>query len=94
MPLAGNPDRGELTVSGRVTMPTPGYTFGWEAGRLDRSAVPSFELRMIANPPGGMVTQVLDTREVTYSGPAAAPRYSSITIVCEGRVLARIEHVS
>ena len=75
-------------------MPTPGYTFGWEAGRLYRSAIPSFELRMIANPPGGMVTQVLDTREVTYAGPAAAPRYSAITIVCEGRVLARIEDVS
>ncbi|MDZ4308687.1 hypothetical protein [Allopontixanthobacter sp.] len=91
--VPGNPDRNQLTVTGRVTMPTPAYTFAWEAGRLDRSAVPSFELRLLATPPDGMVAQVLDTSEVTYTGPAAAPRYSAITVTCEGRVLARIEDV-
>ncbi|MGB3377200.1 MAG: hypothetical protein WBH10_06590 [Allopontixanthobacter sediminis] len=92
-PVPGNPDRNQLTITGQVTMPTPGYTFAWEPGRLDRSAVPAFELRLLANPPAGMVTQVLDTREVSYSGPAAAARYRSISITCEGRVLGTIEDI-
>ncbi len=92
-PVPGNPDRNQLTITGQVTMPTPGYTFAWEPGRLDRSAIPAFELRLLANAPAGMVTQVLDTREVSYSGPAAAPRYRSITISCEGRILVTIEDV-
>lgn len=75
-------------------MPTPEYTFAWSPGRLDRSAVPSFELRLEARAPDGMVAQILDEREVTYSGPAAAPSYSAITVTCEGRVLGRIEGVS
>lgn len=93
-PVPGSDGRSQLSVSGKVTMPTPGYTFAWEAGRLDRSAVPSFELRLLANAPDRMVAQVLETREVSYHGPAAAPRYREITITCEGRVLAKIGDVS
>lgn len=92
-PLASNPDIQQLTVTGRVTMPTPDYSFAWNAGRLAGAAAPSFELRLLAKPPSGMVTQVLDTREVIYAGPAAAPRYREITVICEGRVLARIGDV-
>lgn len=92
-PVPGGAGKSQLAVSGKVTMPTPGYTFAWEAGRLDRSAVPSFELKLLTNAPDGMVAQVLDTREVSYQGPAATPRYRSITITCDGRILGRIDNV-
>lgn len=93
-PVPGNSSRSILSVTGKVTMPTPGYTFAWDQGALDRSAVPSFELKLSARAPDGMVSQVLDTREVSYSGPAAAQRYRAITVTCEGTVLGRIENVS
>lgn len=93
-PLAGDNQRSQLSVTGKVTMPTPGYTFAWEAGRLDRSAIPAFELHLQTRAPDGMVVQVLETREVTFIGPAAAPRYRAITIMCAGKELARIENVS
>lgn len=93
-PVPGNPDRSQLTVTGKVTMPTPEYTFAWEQGPLDRSAIPSFELRLLTRAPDGIVAQVLETREVRYMGPAAAPRYRAITVTCEGEVLGRIENVS
>lgn len=92
--LSGDDHRSQLSVTGKVTMPTPGYTFAWEAGRLDRSAIPSFVLHLQTRAPDGMVAQVLETREVMYSGPAAAPRYRTITVMCEGKELGRIENVS
>lgn len=93
-PVPGSDGRFQLTVTGKVTMPTPGYTFAWQAGRLDRSAIPTFELRLQTRAPEGMVVQSLETRDVSYSGPAAGPRYRAVTVTCEGRELARIENVS
>lgn len=97
-PLPGNPNLQQLTVTGKVTMPTPNYSFAWDTDLVDGAGpgagTPSLELRLLAKPPSGMVAQVLDTREVTYAGPAEAPNYRVISVTCEGRELARIENVS
>lgn len=93
MPLPGGEGRYQLVVTGNVTMPTPGFTFAWEQGRLDRSAIPAFELRLLTNAPAGTVAQMLETREVIYAGPAAAARYRSVTITCDGRTLGTVENI-
>ena len=69
-PTPSDPTRRTLTVTGTVTTPTPGYTFSWQPGRLDRSAVPAFQLMISGVAPDGLVMQALDTKNVTFIGPA------------------------
>ncbi|PQA89039.1 hypothetical protein CW354_03565 [Marinicaulis flavus] len=82
-----------LIVEGAVDMPTPGYTFSWEAGMADRSAVPAQRLHLTATAPDGMVTQVITTENVRYEGPAIAKEYRAAAVMCGDELLAEITDV-
>lgn len=84
-----NPDAAAtLFVEGEVDMPTPGYSFAWEVGMADRSAVPTQRLHIKATPPDGMTAQVVTTETVRYEGPAIAQSYRSVIVMCGEDVLA------
>ena len=82
-----------LHVTGKADMPTPGYRFSVEAGMADRSAMPVQRLILTATAPDGMVTQVVTTETVEYSGPAITTTYGGVMIMCGGEALAEITDV-
>ncbi|WP_411818240.1 hypothetical protein [Hyphococcus sp. DH-69] len=79
-----------LHVTGEIDLPTPGYEIEMIAGVADRSAIPTQRLIIKATPPSGMVTQVITTESVSYSGPAIADLYRSIMVLCGDTVLTEI----
>ena len=83
-----------LIVEGVVDMPTPGFTFTWEAGMADRSAIPVQRLHLSAAPPDGMVAQVVTSESVRYEGPAIAKQYRGVTVMCGDAVIAEITDVT
>lgn len=82
-----------LHVAGEVDMPTPGYSFEWAAGPLDRRMPPTQHLKLSATAPDGMVAQVVSTETVKYEGAAQASEYSAIVIRCGDEVLAEITEI-
>ncbi|MEZ5922472.1 MAG: hypothetical protein R3C60_14140 [Parvularculaceae bacterium] len=82
-----------LHVAGEVDMPTPGYTFDWEAGPTDRRLPPAQHINLVATPPDGMVTQVVTTETVKYEGEAMAGGYRAILVHCGDGVIAEITEV-
>ena len=82
-----------LIVEGVVDTPTPGYTFEWEAGMADRSAIPMQRLHLTATPPDGMAAQVITTETVRYEGPAIAENYRAVAVMCGEVLLADITDV-
>lgn len=82
-----------LHVYGKVTMPTPGYTFEWIEGRADRSMVPTVRLHLHATAPGGMVSQVLTEEDVQYSGVALTEKYTAVIVMCGETKLAEITEI-
>ena len=82
-----------LHVTGRITLPTPGYGAALREGPADRSAVPVQQLILNLTPPGGMVAQVLTTQEVRFEGPAIAQNYRGVRIMCAGAQLAEITEI-
>lgn len=83
----------QLIATGKVVLPTPGYTVTLTAGMADRSATPMQQLILAATPPTGMVTQVLTTQPVRYEGPAISTNYRAIRIMCGGQMLSEITDV-
>ena len=83
----------QLIATGKVVLPTPGYTVTLTAGMADRSATPVQQLILTATPPSGMVTQVLTTQPVRYQGPAISMQYRAIRIMCGGQMLSEITDV-
>ncbi len=69
-------------VVGKVDVATPGYTFTWSVGPMDRSATPALRLRLSAAKPDGMVNQVITTEEVKYEGPVPGAGISRVIIGC------------
>jgi len=69
-------------VIGKVDVRTPGYTFEWAEGPMDRSAMPVLRLRLIARKPDGMIAQIIATEEVKYQGPAPGTGISRVIIGC------------
>lgn len=82
-----------LHVTGRITLPTPGYAVTVREGPADRSAVPVQQLILELTPPSGMVSQVLFTQEVAYQGPAIAQQYRAVRVMCAGAQLAEITDI-
>lgn len=82
-----------LHVTGRITLPTPGYGVTLREGPADRSAIPVQQLILELTPPAGMVSQVIVTQEVAYQGPAIAQRYRAVRIMCAGTQLAEITDI-
>lgn len=93
-PTPGSEGEATLVVEGEVDTPTPGYTFSWEAGMADRSAVPMQRLHLAVTPPDGMVAQVITTESVRYEGPAIAENYRGVAVMCGEELLAEIADVT
>lgn len=81
-------------VSGKVDVNTGGYTFTWEEGPMDRSAIPALRLKLVPVKPDGMAMQVISTEEVHYSAPALSSGYSRVIIGCGGKTLAEITEIT
>ncbi len=90
------PGTGEptLNVTGVVELPTPGFTFVWREGPLDRRSPPTQRLVLVPESPTGLVAQVLTTETVQYRAHALATDYRSIHIVCGSHTLAIIDEVA
>ncbi|WP_425407817.1 hypothetical protein [Hyphococcus sp.] len=91
--MPGPDARPTLIVEGDVDAPTAGYTFSWQEGVADRSAVPFQRLHLTANPPDGMAAQVITTQTVRYEGPAIAENYRAVAVMCGEELLADITDV-
>lgn len=74
-------------VAGKVDMRSGGYTFRWEEGPLDRSAMPVLRLKLVPEAPDGMATTAITTEAVAYQAPALAGGYSRVVIGCGGTTL-------
>lgn len=82
----------KLIVTGHVTAPTGGYTFGWSNFRVAESYPVQVFVELTATPPAGMATQALVTQQVRGEWPLSPPA-GSVTIMCGGQALARIAPV-
>lgn len=81
-----------LIVTGKVTVPTGGYTFAWRDLRVAESYPVQVFAELEALPPDGPATQALDTHDLRGEWPIAPP-VGSVTITCDGTTLARIAPV-
>lgn len=86
-------EEGSLVVEGVVDLPTPGYALSFTQGPADRSAVPTQRLLLAATAPEGMVVQMIATETVRFEGPAIAPRYKAVLVLCGGAPLAEIADI-
>lgn len=82
----------KLIVTGKVTVPTGGYTFAWRDLRIAESYPVQVFAELEALPPDGVATQALDTHELRGEWPVTPP-VGSVTVTCDGRTLARISPV-
>ena len=83
-----------IHVIGQVTVRTGGYTFEWQEGPLDRSAMPALRLKLVPVAPDGMATMAITTEDVKYEAPALATGYRSVIIGCGGETLAEITEIT
>ncbi len=82
-----------IHVIGKVDVRTGGYTFTWEEGPLDRSAVPALRLKLVPVAPDGMATMAITTEDVKYEAPALSSGYSRVIIGCGSTTLAEITEI-
>ncbi len=92
-PAVGQNPSKVLHISGQVDLPTPGYSVKLEPGPADRAMPPSQRFRLTAEPPSGMVAQVITPTAVTFHMAATYPAYRSLVILCGERVLATISEM-
>lgn len=81
-----------LIATGRVTVPTGGYTFRWGSPRVMESYPVQVSVPLIAVPPSGAATQAVQTHEVRGEWPMSPP-VGSLTITCGDRILGRVSPV-
>jgi hypothetical protein len=81
-------------VTGKVTMRTGGFTFEWQEGPMDRSAIPALRLKLVPVAPDGMATMAITTEEVNYTAPALSSGYSRVIVGCGDTVLAEITEIT
>ncbi len=82
-----------IHVIGKVDVRTGGYTFTWEEGPMDRSAVPALRLKLVPVPPDGMATMAITTEDVAYQAPALSSGYRSVIIGCGSATLGEITEI-
>lgn len=70
-----------LVVTGKVTVPSGGYSVSLAEGPVERSDPPIQQILIRTRPPGGMATQALTTHDVRAEFPAMR-RYGGLTIRC------------
>lgn len=81
-------------VTGKVDVRTGGYSFEWQEGPMDRSAVPALRLKLVPVAPDGMATMAITTEEVHYTAPALGTGYSRVIIGCGSTTLAEITEIT
>lgn len=81
-------------VTGQVDVRTGGYTFDWQTGPLDRSAMPKLRLKLIPIAPDGMATMAITTEEVHYSAPTGGIAYSGVLVSCGSITLTDIDEIT
>ena len=90
--MPGPNARPTLIVTGKVTVPTGGYTWEW----ADMRVMESYPVQVVADlrvtPPAGGATQAIVTHEVRGEWPMSPP-VGSVTITCGNRTLGRISPV-
>jgi len=82
----------KLMITGQVTAPTGGYTFGWSDFRVAESYPVQVFVNLTTTPPEGMATQALEAQQVRGEWPLSPP-VGSVTVMCGGKTLARIAPV-
>lgn len=87
------PDAPTLHIRGTVDLPTPGYTYAWRVGLADRALPPGQHMHLDFSAPDGVVTQVVTSVDVAYTGEATYAEYRMILVKCGGDVLAEITDV-
>lgn len=90
--MPGPEARPQLIVTGRVTVPSGGYTVSLRMGQVAESYPVQVTVYLDAVAPGGPATQALTTHEVRGSWPSEQ-RVGSVTVRCGNRSLARISPV-
>jgi hypothetical protein len=81
-----------LIATGKVTVPTGGYSFRWGDPRVMESYPIQVSVELIPVPPAGPATQALVTHDVRGEWPMQPP-VGSFSVTCGGRVLARVSPV-
>lgn len=82
-----------IHVVGKVDVRSGGYTFSWDEGPMDRSAVPALRLKLVPKAPDGMATMAITTEAVAYQAPALSSGYSRVVIGCGGTTLGEITEI-
>ena len=90
--MPGPSARPKLIATGKVVVPTGGYSFRWGDPRIMESYPVQVAVELIPIPPAGPATQALATHEVRGEWPMSPP-VGSFTVTCGGRALARISPV-
>jgi hypothetical protein len=88
------PDPRTLNVRGTVVFPSAGWTWtmtNMNPGEPDSGAV---NLSLQPQPPEGPVTPVETPTEVSYSAPATAETYASVTVFCGRGPMTVIDEVT
>lgn len=83
----------KLIATGKVVMPTGGYSYRWGSMRVMESYPVQVSIQLIPVPPPGPATQALETQEVRGEWTASPP-IGSLTITCGDTVLGRVSPVA
>jgi hypothetical protein len=90
--MPGPNARPTLIVTGKVTVPTGGYSFAWGDMRVMESYPVQVALELRSIPPAGGATEALVTHDVRGEWPITPP-VGSLTVRCGDMVLTRISPV-
>jgi hypothetical protein len=81
-----------LIATGKVTVPTGGYSFRWGSPRVMESYPVQVSVELIPVPPAGPATQALETHDVRGEWPMSPP-VGAFSVTCGDRVLGRVSPV-
>ena len=82
----------KLITTGKVTVPTGGYSFRWGPPRVMESYPVQVSVELIPIPPAGPASQALVTHDVRGEWPMSPP-VGAFTVTCGSRTLGRVSPV-
>ena len=90
--MPGPNARPRLIVTGKVTVPTGGYSWDWRDIRVMESHPVQVVADLRVTPPAGGATEAIVTHDVRGEWPMSPP-VGSVTVTCGNQTLARIAPV-
>ena len=90
--MPGPASRPKLIATGKVVVPTGGYSFRWGDPRVMESYPVQVSVELIPVPPSGPASQALETHDVRGDWPMSPP-VGSFAVICGDKNLARISPV-